>query len=101
LTERAKPMTLQELLNDINSHRGRAGLPRVELSTRPSSSVPGKTTIEVLTNGGSTMLAKSINGGAINWFLKGMLCGFGTAPAPKVNNFEAEIGSFRRAIDWR
>jgi hypothetical protein len=49
--------------------------------------------------GNETVLAKSIHGGAINWFLKGMLAAFQNIPAPKVENFDRDLLSYRRAID--
>jgi hypothetical protein len=45
------------------------------------------------------VLAKSVHGGAINWFLKGMLSAFQNTPAPKVENFDKDIFTYRRAID--
>ena len=60
-------MTLAEMIHQINGYRQQVGQPAIEINTRPSSSGSGKT-IEVLGNG--TVLAKSVHGGAINWFLK-------------------------------
>jgi hypothetical protein len=94
-----KGMSLQELLAEINCSRRSAGLERVTLNTRPSSDGRG-TTIEVLTESG-TLLTKSSHGGAINWFLKGMVTGFTNRPAPTVSRFNVEIGEFKRAIDWK
>lgn len=93
-------MTLVEIIQRINAYRKSVGQPAIELNTRPSSSGSG-TTIEIL--GNETVLAKSIHGGAINWFLKGMLAGmlaaFQNIPAPKVENFDRDLFSYRRAID--
>ena len=89
-------MTLVEIIQRINAYRKSVGQPAIELNTRPSSSGSG-TTIEIL--GNETVLAKSIHGGAINWFLKGMLAAFQTIPAPKVENFDRDLFSYRRAID--
>lgn len=89
-------MTLVEIIQRINAYRKSVGQPAIELNTRPSSSGSG-TTIEIL--GNETVLAKSIHGGAINWFLKGMLAAFQNIPAPKVENFDRDLFSYRRAID--
>ena len=94
-----KGMSLAELLAEINCNRRAARLERITLTTRPSSDGRG-TTIEVLTESG-TLLAKSTHGGAINWFLKGMVTGFTNRPAPTVSRFNVEIGEFARKIDWR
>jgi hypothetical protein len=91
-------MTLAEMIDRINGYRQGMGLSPVLLNTRPSSSGSGST-IEVLGDDDKMVLAKSINGGAINWFLKGMLTAFRDAPAPQVKNFKAELLSYRRAID--
>jgi len=90
-------MTLAEMIDRINGYRQGMGLAPVLLNTRPSSSGSG-TTIEVLGDD-AAVLAKSVNGGAINWFLKGMLTAFRDSPAPQVKNFKAELFSYRRAID--
>jgi hypothetical protein len=89
-------MTLVEIIQRINAYRKSVGQPAIELNTRPSTSGSG-TTIEIL--GNETVLAKSIHGGAINWFLKGMLAAFQNIPAPKVENFDRDLFSYRRAID--
>ena len=89
-------MTLAETIQRINAYRKSVGQPAIELNTRPSTSGSG-TTIEIL--GNETVLAKSIHGGAINWFLKGMLAAFQNIPAPKVENFDRDLFSYRRAID--
>lgn len=91
-------MTLEDLVLSINHQRRKVGLSAIAISTRPSSSAPGKTTIEIF--GGEVLFAKSISGGAISFFLKGMMAGFGNAAPPKVSNFNpGQIG--KRAIDWR
>jgi len=90
-------MSLDELVREINHQRRAAGLSNIAISTRPSSSAPGKTTLEVF--GGEVLFAKSISGGAISFFLKGMLAGFGNSAPPKVSNDFGKIGA--RAIDWR
>jgi len=89
-------MTLVEMIQKINAYRQKVGQPAIGLNSRQSSSGSG-TTIEVL--GNETVLAKSIHGGAINWFLKGMLAAFQNIPAPKVENFDRDLLSYRRAID--
>jgi hypothetical protein len=89
-------MTLVEMIQRINAYRQKVGQPAIGLHSRQSSSGSG-TTIEVL--GNETVLAKSIHGGAINWFLKGMLAAFQNIPAPKVENFDRDLLSYRRAID--
>ncbi len=89
-------MTLIEMISLINKHRKVMGLAPIELNSRPSSSGSG-TTIEVL--GDQVVLAKSVNGGAINWFLKGMLTAFRDAPAPTVSNFDKDLFTYRRTID--
>ncbi len=89
-------MSLAEMIRQINAYRQKVGQPAIELNSRPSSSGPG-TTIEIL--GNDTILAKSVHGGAINWFLKGMLSAFQNIPAPKVENFDRDLFTYRRAID--
>jgi hypothetical protein len=89
-------MTLAEMIQQINTYRQQVGQPAIELNTRPSSSGSGRT-IEVLGNG--TVLVKSIHGGAINWFLKGMLAAFQNSPVPMVKNFDKDLFTYRRAID--
>jgi len=89
-------MSLAEMIQRINAFRQQVGQPAIELSSRPSSSGSG-TTIEIL--GNDTVLAKSIHGGAIHWFLKGMLSAFQNTPAPKVENFDRDLFTYRRAID--
>ena len=89
-------MNLAEMIQRINAYRQKVGQPAIELNSRPSSSGSG-TTIEIL--GNDTVLAKSVHGGAINWFLKGMLSAFQNTPAPKVENFGRELFTYRRAID--
>lgn len=92
-------MSLERLVSEINHTRREAGLSAIALSSRPSSSAPGKTTLEVF--GGDVLLAKSISGGAISFFLKGMFCAAGNGPAPKINNMTASLSNVGRAIDWR
>jgi len=95
-----KGMSLNDLLMELNCKRRGVGLERVVLNTRPSSDGRG-TTIEVLTETG-VLLTKSTHGGAINWFLKGMVTGFTNRPAPTVSKFTpVEIGEFSRKIDWK
>jgi hypothetical protein len=89
-------MSLGEMIQRINAYRQKVGQPAIELNSRPSSSGAG-TTIEIL--GNDTVLAKSVHGGAINWFLKGMLSAFQNTPAPKVENFDRDLFTYRRAID--
>lgn len=89
-------MSLAEMIQRINGYRKKVGQPVIELNSRPSSSGSG-TTIEIL--GNDTVLAKSIHGGAINWFLKGMLTAFQNIPAPKVENFDKDLFTYRRVID--
>ncbi len=89
-------MSLAEMIQRINSFRQKVGQPAIELNSRQSSSGSG-TTIEIL--GNDTILAKSVHGGAINWFLKGMLSAFQNTPAPKVENFDRDHFTYRRAID--
>jgi hypothetical protein len=60
-------MSLAEMIQRINAYRQKVGQPAIELNSRPSSSGSG-ITIEIL--GNNTVLAKSVHGGAINWFLK-------------------------------
>jgi hypothetical protein len=91
-------MSLQELVHRINRERAKAGLSAIAVSTRPSSSGQGRT-IEIF--GGDTLLAKSTNGGALNWFLKGMLVMSGNAPAPKISGDLSKLGPGSRAISWR
>jgi hypothetical protein len=91
-------MSLQELVHQINRERAKHGLTAIAISTRPSSSGQGRT-IEIF--GGDTLLAKSTNGGALNWFLKGMLTMSGNAPAPKVSGDLSKLGPGSRAISWR
>ena len=92
-------MSLERLISEINHTRRQAGLSAIAISSRPSSSAPGKTTLEV--HGGETLLAKSISGGAISFFLKGMFCASGNGPAPKISNLNAGLANVGRAIDWR
>ena len=92
-------MSLEQLISAINHERRLAGLSAIALSSRPSSSAPGKTTLEVF--GGDVLLAKSISGGAISFFLKGMFCAGSNAPAPKISNLNAGLAKMGRAIDWR
>jgi hypothetical protein len=89
-------MSLAEMIQRINAYRQKVGQPAIELNSRPSSSGSG-TTIEIL--GNNTVLAKSVHGGAINWFLKGMLSAFQNTPAPRVDNFDRDLFTYRRAID--
>jgi hypothetical protein len=89
-------MSLAELISKINAFRQNVGQPAIEINTRPSSSGNG-TTIEIL--GGGVVLSKSINGGAINWFLKGMLTAFQNQTAPSISNFQTDLFRYRRAID--
>jgi hypothetical protein len=89
-------MSLVEMIRQINAYRQKVGQPAIELNSRPSSSGSG-TTIEIL--GNDTILAKSVHGGAINWLLKGMLSAFQNIPAPKVENFDRDLFTCRRAID--
>ncbi len=92
-----KGMSFDELMSEINHQRRTAGLTPITVSTRPSSSGSGRT-IEVFA--GDVLFAKSTNGGALNWFLKGMLAGFSNVAPPKVSTFNAsQIGA--RAIDWK
>jgi hypothetical protein len=92
-------MSLDELVSEINHQRRQAGLSAIAISTRPSSNGEGRT-IEI--HGGDVLFAKSVHGGALNWFLKGMFAGFSNAPAPKVRNFNADLSKIGvRAIDWR
>jgi len=91
-------MSLEELVHQINAERRRHGLSAIAISTRPSSSGQGRT-IEIF--GGDTLLAKSTHGGALNWFLKGMLVMSGNAPAPKLSGSLDKLGPGSRAISWR
>ena len=89
-------MSLAEMIQRINAYRKNVGQPAIDLNTRPSSSGSG-TTIEILSDG--VVLGKSTHGGAMNWFLKGMLSAFQNIPAPKVENFDKDLFSYRRVID--
>jgi hypothetical protein len=91
-------MSLEQLVHNINRERAKLGLSAIAISTRPSSSGTGRT-IEIF--GGDTLLAKSTNGGALNWFLKGMLVMSGNAPAPKISGDLNKLGPGNRAISWR
>lgn len=91
-------MSLEALVHQINRERTRQGLSAIAISTRPSSSGTGRT-IEIF--GGDVLLAKSTNGGALNWFLKGMLVMSGNAPAPKISGDLGKLGPNNRAISWR
>jgi len=97
-----KGMSLDQLLNLINCTRNSAQLSDIEISTRPSNSAPGKTTIEVWTGKGTTLLCKSTHGGAINWFLKGMVAATSDGPLPtiKITKFDA-VNNFERRVAWR
>ena len=81
-------MKIEELIQKSNYYRKNLNLKPIELFSRPSTSSPGKTTIEVMSDG--KVLAKSINGGAINWFLKGLLSAFSDKPIV-VTNFNQDI----------
>ena len=89
-------MSLSEMVQRINTYWQKVRQPAIELNLRPSSSGSG-TTIEIL--GNDTVLAKSIHGGAISWFLKGMLSAFQNTPAPKVENFYRGLFTYRQAPD--
>ena len=94
-----KGMSLEELVQAINHQRRQAGLSAIAISTRPSS-MPGKTTLEV--HGGDVLLAKSVSGGAISFFLKGMFCATTNAPAPRISGGDLnKLGPGSRAISWR
>jgi len=91
-------MTLQDLINRINMYRRKLNLPDIWIHSRPSSSGGGNT-IEVRTgvalNG--KMLAKSSNGGAMNFFLKGMLTAFQDDAAPAINGFNHQLAAITRS----
>jgi len=93
-------MSIDQLIHGINTKRARADatLKPVRLSTRPSNSAPGKTTLEVWA--GDDLMAKSISGGAINWYLKGMYSGFTNSGVKVVNFNAADLDKFSRSIDW-
>jgi hypothetical protein len=94
-----KGMSLEDLVWQINAERRRHGLSAIAISTRLSSSGNGRT-IEI--HGGDVLLAKSTHGGALNWFLKGMLVMSGNAPAPKITGADlSKFGPGSRAISWR
>ncbi len=94
-----KGLSLEDLVHGINMERRRNGLSAIAISTRPSSSGEGRT-IEIF--GGDTLLAKSTHGGALNWFLKGMLVMSGNAPAPRITGGDLnKLGPGSRAISWR
>jgi hypothetical protein len=93
-----KGMSIDELIHQINIERRKHGLSAIAYSARPSSSGAGRT-IEIY--GGDTLLAKSTHGGALNWFLKGMLVMSGNAPAPKLSGSLDKLGPGSRAISWR
>jgi hypothetical protein len=90
-------MSLADMISMINANRQKVGQSPIVLNSRTSSSGTG-TTLEVLTAEG-VVLGKSIHGGAMNWFLKGMLCAFQSAPAPAVGNWDREFTQYRRLID--
>ena len=94
-----KGMSLEELVQAINHQRRQAGLSAIAISTRPSSSGNGRT-IEIF--GGDVLLAKSVSGGAISFFLKGMFCATTNAPAPRISGGDLnKLGPGSRAISWR
>ena len=93
-------MTLQELVNKINRYRRNMNqnLDDIWIHSRPSSS-GGGTTMEircgVAMNG--KLLAKSSNGGALNWFLKGMLTAFQNDAAPSISGFNQQLAAITRS----
>lgn len=87
-------MNLNEIIAKINDHCKSHNLPELKITTRPSSFDSNKTTIEVWYD--SELIAKSVNGGAINWFLKGMWTAFFNTPAPILKNFNNEIYNISR-----
>jgi hypothetical protein len=97
--EQMQGMSIEELVGKINHQRRQSGLSAVAISTRPSSNGTGRT-IEI--HGGDVLLAKSTHGGALNWFLKGMLVMSGNAPAPRIKGGDLNnYGPGSRAINWR
>jgi len=103
-------MTLQDLIDRINMYRSKLNLPPIFVHSRPSSLGSG-TTLEIrcgeksqmgyLTSKeivmNSRLLAKSTNGGALNWFLKGMLTAFQSEAVPSISNFNSQIANITRS----
>ena len=100
ICEQEEKMTLQELVNKINRYRRNMNqnLDDIWIHSRPSSS-GGGTTMEircgVAMNG--KLLAKSSNGGALNWFLKGMLTAFQNDAAPSISGFNQQLAAITRS----
>ena len=91
-------MTLQDLINRINMYRRKQGLADVWIHSRPSSTGSGNTIevrIGVALSG--KLLVKSSNGGALNWFLKGMLTAFQDDAAPTINGFNHQLATITRS----
>lgn len=93
-------MDLVQLLERINHHRETQGLSRISIETRPSRSAPGKRTIEVMGNG--DVLKKSISGGAIHFYLAGMLQAYQDAPVivSGFNKGLSEGGQYIRHVTY-
>ena len=92
-------MRVENAIYHINIHRTKLNLTPVSINQRPSSSAPGKTTIEIKI--GDTVANKSISWGPIAAFLKGMLLAFEEKPS-----FIAAIGiespvRGKRKVEWR
>jgi hypothetical protein len=98
ICEKEEQMTLQDLINRINMYRKNQNLDDIWIHSRPSSSGSG-TTMEircgVAMNG--KLLAKSSNGGALNFFLKGMLTAFQNDAAPSISGFNAQLAAITRS----
>jgi hypothetical protein len=97
-------MTLQDLINRINFYRKKTdpNLDDIWIHSRPSSS-GGGTTMEircgVAMNG--KLLAKSTNGGALNFFLKGMLTAFQNDAAPTISGFNQQLAAITQSNYFR
>lgn len=93
-----KERSVNDLVDEINRARRNAGLLPIAVISRPSSSGSGNTLEVRAGNNQEILFVKSIHGGAINWFLKGMVAGFGNVAPPKVSNFKLpKLGD--RSID--
>ena len=100
ICEQEELMTLQELVNKINRYRRNMNqnLDDIWIHSRPSSS-GGGTTMEIRCGVAMTgkLLAKSTNGGALNWFLKGMLTAFQNDAAPSISGFNQQLIAITRS----
>lgn len=90
--------SLDYLVNLINSHRNKGSLKNIVINVRPSVSVPNKNTIEVAVKGHPTPLFKSINGGSINVYLKGMLQAYQDAPVT-ISVSNQDFNSYVRRVE--